>query len=88
MNPTYFTLRALVAEWHDLVGYTLEEAFSQQRDELTLAFERADGHVWRVQVGVRPVYLFRSEGYNRARRNTASLFEAAAGRRVEAGVGG
>lgn len=84
MNPTYYLLRALAADWQDLVGYRLEEAFSQQRDELTLAFESPDGHVWRVQVGVRPVYLFRSEGYNRARRNTASLFESGTGKRVEA----
>ncbi len=82
MHQTYFTLRALVDEWQDLVGCPLAETFSQQRDELTLMFSHSDGPDWRVQVGVRPVYLFRSAGYNRARRNTASLFEASADVRV------
>jgi predicted ribosome quality control (RQC) complex YloA/Tae2 family protein len=80
MDATFYAYHALAREWQDLVGYRLVDAFTQQRAELTLAFEHpAREHVWRVQVGVRPVYLFRSEGYNRARRNTATLFEAAQG---------
>lgn len=84
MHATYYALHALVAEWQDLIGARLIDAFTQQRGELTLAFEQHDGEVLRVQVGTKPVYLMRSEGYNRARRNTTTLFEKAHGLIVSA----
>ncbi len=79
MNATYYALHALTAEWQDLLGARLIDAFTQQRNELTLAFEQPGGEVQRVQVGTKPIYLMRSEGYNRARRNTTTLFEKAHG---------
>jgi predicted ribosome quality control (RQC) complex YloA/Tae2 family protein len=85
MHATYYAYHALVREWQDLVGCRLVDAFTQQRAELTLALERPGSEqMRRIQIGVRPVYLFRSEGYTRARRNTATLFESAHGLTVSA----
>lgn len=87
MVNNYYTLRALVREWAPgLVGATVEDAFSQVRDELTLAFAGAEGSEWMVRTAVRRplLYVFHSAGYSKARRNVATLFEAAFGRRVEA----
>jgi predicted ribosome quality control (RQC) complex YloA/Tae2 family protein len=94
----YYTLRALVHEWRDaLVGYWVGDAFSQVRDELTLALAgseapgddagdapEAGGRDWMLRASVqRPLlYLFRIEGYSKARRNVATLFEDAFGRDV------
>ncbi len=83
MHATYYAYHALVSEWQDLLGTRLIDAFTQQRGELTLAFEAADT-VHRVQIGTKPVYLFRSEGYTRAKRNTTTLFETIQGLIVKA----
>ncbi len=84
MNATYYALHALTTEWQDLIGARLTDAFTQQRNEITLAFEQPGGEQWRVQIGTKPVYLMRFEGYNRARRNTTTLFERAHGLIVSA----
>ncbi len=87
MINNYFTLRALVRTWApDLAGCVLGDAFSQVKDELTLAFASPAGAEWTVRCSVRRplLYVFRSTGYHRARRNVATLFGAARGRRVEA----
>lgn len=79
MVNNFYTLRALVEEWApDLEGCTLADAFSQVRDELTLAFASPKNE-WMIRISTRApfLYMFRAEGYNRARRNVATLFEEA-----------
>ncbi|GIV60786.1 MAG: hypothetical protein KatS3mg043_1875 [Rhodothermaceae bacterium] len=86
MLTSYFTLKALVREWApDLAGCVVGDAFSQVRDELTLALARP-GREWMLRISVQGPrhYLFRTEGYSKARRNVATLFEEAFGRRVTA----
>jgi predicted ribosome quality control (RQC) complex YloA/Tae2 family protein len=80
----YYTLRALVHEWRpDLHGTTVRDIYSQNKNELTVALE-GDDRDWMVRGAVqRPfLYLFRRPGYHKARRNVATLFEEAMGRRV------
>ncbi len=89
MINNYYTLRALVAEWApDLAGCAVGDAFSQVKNELSLVFAGSDrsGREWTLRCSVqRPLlYVFRSEGYHKARSNVATLFEAAFDRRVEA----
>ena len=84
MLTNYYTLQALVRTWAlDLVGCVVGDAYSQARDELTLALARPDAE-WMLRLSVQAPrhYLFRAEGYNRARRNVATLFEPAFGRTV------
>ncbi len=86
MINNYYTLRALVEEWRALLpGTRLEDAFSQEPDELTLAFTGPDGDQM-IRVGTRPPmqFMFRSDGYSKARRNVATLFEQAFDRTVAA----
>ncbi len=84
MITNYYTLHALVAEWKRLLhGLTLVDAFSQEKDELTLAF--ADDSIetmLRLSVRAPMQYVFRVEGRSRARRNVADVFEDAVGRSV------
>ncbi len=85
MIANYHTLRALVLEWKpSLVGYTLEDVWSQERDELSLTFAGRD-RTRTIRVGVCPPlhFIFSTDGYARARRNAATLFEQAIGRRLE-----
>ena len=86
MITNYYTLRALALEWNaDLTGSILGDAYSQSKDELTLAFATSESE-WMVRIRIRwPFqYLFRVEGYNKARRNVASLFSNAYDRTVKA----
>ena len=85
MIANYHTLRALITEWQtSLIGCTLEDAWSQERDELSLACT-GPGGTRTVRIGVRLPLLFIvcADGYARARRNVTTLFEPAIGRRVE-----
>lgn len=85
MITNFYTLRALVEEWRgEIVGSHLGDAFSQEPDELTLAFA-APGRDQIIRLGTRlPLqFMFRAEGYSKARRNVATLFEDAFDRRVE-----
>lgn len=84
MVNTYYTLRALVAEWDPgLRRHVLQDAFSQTKDELTLALATPDAaSMLRLSVQAPFHFVFRSDGYSRARRNVATLFEAAFGRAV------
>jgi predicted ribosome quality control (RQC) complex YloA/Tae2 family protein len=80
----YYTLRALVREWHaDLEGTTVRDIYSQTKNELTVVLSGTDQD-WMVRGSVqRPfLYLFRRPGYHKARRNVATLFEGARGRTV------
>ncbi len=81
MLHTYYTWRALADEWHRaLAGSLLGDAFSQVRDELVLAFAQPAAE-WMVRISTGAFrYVFRVEGYSRARRNVATLFEEAQGR--------
>ncbi len=84
MITNYYTLKALVREWTpDLVGCVVGDAFSQARDELTLALAKPE-RAWmlRMATGGPMRFLFRTEGYSKARRNVATLFEEAFDRRV------
>lgn len=86
MLLTHYTLAALARAWDEaLAGATVAEAYSQHRDELAIGVEHGDDAstlVFVARPGLRT--LFRNAGLGRARRNTASLFEAAEGRRVTA----
>ncbi|MFQ5572416.1 MAG: NFACT family protein [Rhodothermales bacterium] len=85
MIHTYHTLHALAHEWApDLVGCVVGDAFSQARDELTLALANPTRE-WMLRISTQPAFLFifRSEGYSKARRNVATLFERAFDRRIE-----
>ena len=85
MLTHYFTLSALAREWSaDLKGFVLSDAYSQAKGELTLAFATAEESLM-LKISVRRSfpYVFQSKGYNRARRNTATVFEA-----MQGGVGG
>jgi predicted ribosome quality control (RQC) complex YloA/Tae2 family protein len=81
----YYTLRALVHEWHaDLQGATVRDIYSQTKNELTVVLG-GPAQDWMVRGSVqRPfLYLFRRPGYHKARRNVATLFEGVRGRTVQ-----
>ncbi|MEZ4702308.1 MAG: NFACT RNA binding domain-containing protein [Rhodothermales bacterium] len=85
MLTNYYTLRALSAEWNDaLAGSILGDAYSQSKDECTLALANP-ATTWMLRISTRRAfpYAFRSEGYNRARRNVATLFASALDARIE-----
>lgn len=85
MLLTYYTLRALAAEWHAaLVGCMVADAYSQNRAELSIALVGEEESTLVVVARPELRLLFRNPGTGRARRNSASLFEAAHGQRVEA----
>lgn len=86
MITNFYTLQALVNEWQeDVVHRILADGFSQEPNELTLAFTSASGECM-LRFGTRaPLqFMFRTDGYSKARRNVATLFEDAFDRRVEA----
>lgn len=84
MITNYYTLRALIAEWRSLLeGLSLVCAFSQTKDELTLAFAGdATEAMLRLSVRSPMQYVFRVGGFSRARRNVAELFHEGAGMAV------
>ncbi|MBX2820652.1 MAG: DUF814 domain-containing protein [Rhodothermaceae bacterium] len=84
MITNFYTLQALAKEWNqDLNGYILGDAYSQTKDEITLAFASKE-RTYMVRVRIRqPLqYVFRVEGYNKARRNVATLFQPALDQRI------
>jgi len=86
MHLNHFFLRQLAARLHTvLLGARLEEAFSQERDELVLLFRLRDGgEEWHLRAFMRAelTYLSFPPQYHRARANTASLFAEAYGMAV------
>jgi predicted ribosome quality control (RQC) complex YloA/Tae2 family protein len=81
---SYFNLRALVREWRDdLPGTTIIDAYSQSKNELTLAMTGPDAE-WMLRSSVqRPfIFIFRTDRYSKARRNVATLFREAFDRNV------
>jgi predicted ribosome quality control (RQC) complex YloA/Tae2 family protein len=76
MLTNYFTLRALATEWAgSFPGALLKDAYSQSRDECTLALATPERE-WMLRISTRRAfpYIFRTDGYNRARRNVATRF--------------
>lgn len=85
MLLTWYTLRAVTGEWQSLRDAVLVDAYSQHRDELSLAFDHPRSGPFTLNVVLRPGMrlLFRNDGHGRAKRNTASLFEPAVGKTLE-----
>lgn len=81
MVNNFYTLRALVREWENRVpGCTLADVFSQVKNELSVALVGPDQeHTLRASVQRPLLHIFRVEGYHKARRNVATLFEDAMG---------
>ena len=79
MLTNFFTLLALATEWAgSFPGALLKDAYSQSRDECTLALATPE-HAWMLRISTRRAfpYIFRTDGYNRARRNVATRFAGA-----------
>ncbi|WP_022834286.1 Rqc2 family fibronectin-binding protein [Salisaeta longa] len=84
MHDSFFTFAALVREWtNDFVGATVHDAYSQVKNECTVVLAADDTH-WTLRCSVQQpfIYLFRTEGYHKARRNVASVFADVVGRVV------
>ena len=86
MITNFYTLQALSREWsHELSGYILGDAYSQSKDELTIAFASPENtYMMRARTRQPFQYVFRSEGFNKARKNVASLFPEALDQRISA----
>ena len=84
MITNFYTLQALAREWSsDLKGYVLGDAYSQTKDELTIAVASPEKtYMIRARIRQPFQYVFRIEGYNKARRNVASLFQKALDQRI------
>lgn len=84
MITNYFTLRALVAAWQDHVTeHVLADAFSQEPDELTLAVAcPSDESMLRIGTRLPFQFIFRTDGYSKARRNVAKVFDSVLGTRI------
>ena len=84
MITNFYTLQALAQEWStDLQGYIIGDAYSQTKDELTIAFASPDTtYMMRIRVRHPLQYVFRVEGFNKARRNVATLFQQALDKQV------
>lgn len=86
MVNNFHILHALVQEWApDLTGCVIGDMYSQSRDELTIALAEPNRE-WMLRLSTQAPFhfIFRTEGYNKARRNVATLFEDAFGRTIEA----
>lgn len=84
MVTNYFTLKALTETWSaEMTGCIIGDVYSQSRDELTLALASKD-ETWMLRASTHPSlqFIFRSAGYNKARRNVAALFPAALDKEV------
>ena len=84
MVNNYYTLRALVREWENgVAGCTVEDVFSQVKNEISVALTGPDeAQMLRASVQRPALHIFRVDGYSKARRNVATLFEDAIGRTV------
>ncbi|MDX1741248.1 MAG: NFACT family protein, partial [Rhodothermales bacterium] len=81
MLNTYYTYRALVEEWNEmLAGDSVAAVYSSRRREITVELASGSAIVFGVRKSFR--YLFRSERTGRPRRNVAALMEEVAGARV------
>ena len=74
----YFVLRQLTHQMQTvLAGGRLQDAFTQERDELVLVFRTAEGHPWFLRVSCRNAlqFVLPQTNYRRARSNSVDLFE-------------
>ena len=79
MITNYYTLMALADHWKAaLNGCIVGDVYSQSKDELIVALANPQT-TWLLRASVRTPfqYIFRTEGYNKARRNVATLFKPA-----------
>ncbi len=82
MLTNYHTLHYITSTLAPrLIGRTICEAFSQEKDRLTLRFERLDDG---LIISCEPTYntLWLKPNAARARKNTADVLTAAVGRRI------
>ncbi len=81
MINSYFTLRALVRRWHDdLVGCQVHDAFSQVKNEFSLALVGPESaYMLRASVQRPLLFLFRTDGVSKKKSNVATLFQDAQG---------
>ena len=85
MVNNFYTLKALVREWTpDLTRCVVQDAFSQVRNELTVALQ-GEEQAWMLRASVQApfLFIFRTEGISKKRRNVATLFKDAFDRSVE-----
>ena len=85
MINNFYTLKALVREWTpDLAGCVVQDVFSQVRNELTVALQGRE-QAWMLRTSVQApfLFIFRTEGISKKRRNVATLFKEAFSRPVE-----
>lgn len=81
----YFTLSALAEEWDRvLVNSVVQDIWSQSPNELSFGLGK-DGnqHTLRIHCDPKLALLFRSDGYGRAKRNSATLFSELHGEAVK-----
>ncbi len=86
MVTNYFTLKALADTWAaEMTGCIVGDVYSQSRDELTIALA-SPATTWMLRASTHPSlqFIFRSAGYNKARRNVATLFPDAIDKTVQA----
>lgn len=84
MINNYYVLQALGREWNAcLPGGVIEEIYTQERGTLAIAITLPNGPST-LHVMTRPplIGVFRTPSRARARRNVASMFRAARGRKV------
>jgi predicted ribosome quality control (RQC) complex YloA/Tae2 family protein len=77
VQNSYFLLKQLVPELKGhLVGATIKDCFSQQKDELILQFVTGVGQEFTIVAHLNPQFtcLAFPEGYQKARKNTATIF--------------
>lgn len=77
MYKNYFFLSRFVEEAnHELKGYELTSAFSQEKDKLILSFQGSEGEKF-IEASVNHgfPYITLRRKYSRAKRNTVSFFE-------------
>lgn len=82
MITNYYTVKALAETWHaDCHGSVIGDIFSQHKDELIIA-PAGDDREWMFHLSVDPSfhYMFRSDGYSKAKANVVTLLDEAIGR--------
>ncbi len=85
MIANYYTLRQLTHNLHRrLAGGQFTAIFTQQRQELILSFERADGSAGHMIVSCDPLRnaLYMRDEFHRARKNSLDLLQPALHRTI------
>src|ERR1035438_10801463 len=78
MYKNFFFLNKFVVEADsELKGYTLTDAFSQDKDKLILAFRSGEKKKF-IEISVNPgnSFITLRNKYSRAKRNSVSFFES------------